>query len=170
MSSNHPQPIPKHAGGRPLKFETVELLDQAIRAYFDSCNPHTQRRVVDCGINEAGETIWREREVMTEQQPYTVSGLARALGITRDTLINYKERDEFFDSVQAAYERCHEFAEQQLYGKSASGASFSLKNNWGWEDKKQFDHTTKGERMPLLGGATPLPAEDDEDGDAQVAA
>src|SRR3954464_13386635 len=109
--------------GRPLKYKTVEEMDRAINAYFDMCDPHTQRRVVDCGINEKGETIWREREVMTEQQPYTVSGLARALGITRDTLINYKERDEFFDSVTGAYERCHEYAESQLYGRSATGAA-----------------------------------------------
>jgi hypothetical protein len=68
----------KHPGGRPLKYETVEEVDRAINAYFDLCDPHTQRRVVDCGINEKGETIWREREVMTEQQPYTMSGLARS--------------------------------------------------------------------------------------------
>jgi hypothetical protein len=133
--------------GRPLKFKTVEELNRAISAYFDMQDPHTQRRVVDCGINEKGETIWREREVMTEQQPYTVSGLARALGIDRDTLINYKKRDEYFGSVQAAYDRCHEFAEQQLYGKSASGASFSLKNNWGWKDRQEL---TGAEGAPLM--------------------
>jgi DNA-binding XRE family transcriptional regulator len=127
----------KHAGGRPLKFETVEQLEQAIRAYFDSCDPHTQRRVVDCGINEQGETIWREREIMTEQKPYTVSGLARALGISRQTLINYGEREQFFDTVEAAKDRCHEYAESQLYGKASSGAAFSLKNNWGWKDRSE---------------------------------
>jgi hypothetical protein len=61
----------KNPVGRPLKYKTVDELDRAINAYFDMCDPHTQRRVVDCGINEKGETIWREREVMTEQKPYT---------------------------------------------------------------------------------------------------
>lgn len=153
---------PRHPGGRPLKFETVEKLDRAISAYFDMCDPHTQRRVVDCGINEKGETIWREREVMTEQQPYTGSGLARALGITRDTLIDYKERDQFSDSVQAAYERCHEWAESQLYGRSATGAAFSLKNNWSWRDRQEIDHTTKDQPIPLLAGMAPAKLEVDD--------
>ncbi|MGW5074055.1 terminase small subunit [Rhodococcus sp. NPDC004095] len=134
----------KNPVGRPLKYKTVEELDRAISAYFDMCDPHTQRRVVDCGINEKGETIWRDREVMTEQQPYTVSGLARALGIDRDTLINYKKRDEYFGSIQAAYDRCHEYAESQLYGRASAGAAFSLKNNWNWRDKQEHDHTSGG--------------------------
>lgn len=172
MPKQQSEPKAVHAGGRPLKFETVEQLDRAISAYFDMCDPHTQRRVVDCGINEKGETIWRQREVMTEQQPYTVSGLARTLGIVRDTLLDYgsgkydgkdatAEDHQFSDSVRAAYERCHEFAESQLYGKSAGGASFSLKNNWGWRDRQEIDHTSKGQPMPLLGGTTPLAEEDD---------
>jgi hypothetical protein len=141
------EPEDKNPVGRPLKYKTVEELDRAISAYFDMCDPHTQRRVVDCGINEKGETIWREREVMTEQQPYTVSGLARSLGIDRDTLINYKKRDEFFGSVNAAYQRCHEYAESQLYGRSATGAAFSLKNNWGWKDRQEL---TGAEGAPLM--------------------
>jgi hypothetical protein len=137
----------KNPVGRPLKFKAVEELDQAITSYFDRCDPHVEQRLVDGGVNQNGETIWLKRGVLTEQQPYTVAGLARALGIDRDTLINYKKRDEFFGSVQAAYERCHEFAEQQLYGKSASGASFSLKNNWGWKDRQEL---TGAEGAPLM--------------------
>lgn len=128
---------PKHAGGRPLKFKTVEELDLAIRAYFDMCDPHTEQRVVEAGVNERGETIFVKRAVLTEQQPYTVSGLARALGISRETLINYKDRDQFSDSIHAAYERCHEWAEKQLYSRAATGAAFSLKNNWGWRDRSE---------------------------------
>src|SRR3954464_13976740 len=88
--------------GRPLKYKTVEQLDRAVNAYFDLCDPHTQRRVVDCGINEKGETIWREREVMTEQKPYTVSGMANALDISRKTLLDYRERPEFLNSIERA--------------------------------------------------------------------
>lgn len=152
---------PKHAGGRPLKFETVEALDLAIQNYFAQCDPHTEKRLVPTGQDEKGNMLFDARNVLTEPQPYTVSGLARALNISRETLVQYKNSDKFSDSILPAYERCHEYAEQQLYGKSAGGASFSLKNNWGWTDRKEIDHTTKGERMPLLGGATPLPEEDE---------
>lgn len=115
----------KHAGGRPPKFETVEELDQAIRAYFDLCDPHIETRMVDAGVNQRGETIWQKREVMTEQQPYTVSGLARALGMTREMLVQYKRKEKFSDSILSAYERCHEYAEKQLYLlRNANGAVF----------------------------------------------
>lgn len=157
----------KHPGGRPLKFETVPELDQAIQAYFDSCDPHVEQRLVDGGVNQKGETIWLRRGVLTEQQPYTVSGLARALQVDRDTLVNYRNRDQFFGSVQAAYDRCHEYAESQLYGRSATGAAFSLKNNWGWKDRQEIDHTSKDQAIPLLAGlatAGPLVIEDDDDG------
>ncbi|PYE14056.1 DNA-packaging protein gp3 [Williamsia limnetica] len=84
---------------------------------------------------------------MTEQQPYTVSGLARALGVDRDTLVNYKKRDEFFGTVNAAYHRCHEYAESQFYGRAVTGAAFSLKNNWGWKDRQEL---TGAEGAPLM--------------------
>ena len=97
-----------------------------------------------------GTFYWGEEERISEQRPYTVSGLAAALGIRRDTLIDYKERDEFSDSINAAYEKCHRYAEEQLYGRAASGAAFSLKNNWGWRDKSEVDHTTDGNPLPAV--------------------
>jgi hypothetical protein len=170
MSTDDNQPEQKHPGGRPLKYETVEALDRAINAYFDMCDPHTQRRVVDCGINEKGETIWREREVMTEQRPYTISGLANALGVTRQTLLNYADREEFFDSIDRAKSRCEEYAEQQLFEGNANGAKFNLINNYrgkhqDWSDKHEIDHTTKDQPIPLLAGLAPatLVVEDEAD-------
>ncbi|MEI4745892.1 terminase small subunit [Rhodococcus erythropolis] len=160
----------KNKGGRPLKFTTVEDLQAAIDGYFYMQDPHTEDRLVESGVTEAGETIFLKRKVMTDPKPYTVSGLARALGIHRETLINYGERDEFSDSVRAAYERCHEFAETQLYSRNSSGASFSLKNNWGWKDRQEVDHTTKDQPIPLLAGIAPaaLVVEDDDGGTAQA--
>jgi hypothetical protein len=124
--------------GRPLKYKTVEELDRAINAYFDMCDPHTQRRVVDCGINEKGETIWREREVMTEQKPYTMAGLARAIGLSRQSLLNYKNRDEFLDSIVDAKARCEEFWEGRLDSRHDRGAAFNLTNNYdGWRNRQE---------------------------------
>lgn len=134
----------KHPGGRPLKYKTVAELDQAINAYFDECDPHVAKRMVETGTKADGDRMFELRNVMTEQKPYTVSGLARAMGIDRDTLVNYRHRDEFFGSISAAYDRVHEFTESQLYGKSATGAAFSLKNNWTRRDKQEVDHTTNG--------------------------
>src|SRR5664279_3937169 len=72
--------------GAPFEFTDVQTLEMAIQAYFDSCDPHVQRKVVDAGINQQGETIWAERAVMTGQRPYTMTGLARSLGVDRTTL------------------------------------------------------------------------------------
>lgn len=153
---------PKHPGGRPLKFATAEQLEVAINAYFDSCDPHVERRVVDGGVNQKGETIWLERAVMTEQKPYTLSGLARALGVDRKTIKNYGERDGFFHTVEAAVRRCEEYWESALASPYSNGAKFNLSNNYAdWREKQEIDHTTKGRPMPLLGGTTPLLEEDD---------
>jgi DNA-packaging protein gp3 len=138
----------KHAGGRPFKFLDLEDFQQRIRSYFDSCDPHVEPRVVDGGINQKGETIWLKREVLTEQKPYTTTGLARALGTSRQTLLEYEKaehypvdisedlRDQLIDTVANAKARCQEFAEGSLFSPYANGAKFNLQNNHGWEDRK----------------------------------
>lgn len=37
---------PKHPGGRPLKFETVEEIDAAIEAYLGNCELHKSKRAI----------------------------------------------------------------------------------------------------------------------------
>lgn len=146
-----------------MAFKNVADLDIAIQKYFDMCNPHVVQRIVDSGINEAGETIWAPRGVMTEQKPYTMTGLARSLGIDRRTLKNYSDRDEFFPSIEGARSRCEEFAETMLYSPFSNGAKFNLTNNYDdWTDKRAIDHTSKGKPMPLLGGTTPMVDDEEE--------
>ncbi len=106
--------------GRPLKFETPEILDAAIDAYFASC------------YDTEGKLI----------KAITYSGLAIALGTTRKTLLDYNGKDEFSDSVTRAKAKCEEFAESQLFiGKNPSGAQFALTNNYdGWANKQDVNH------------------------------
>jgi hypothetical protein len=167
---NNPTEDDKHPGGRPLKFETAAELDLAIQTYFDECDPHIIKHMEASGFNERGQTMWTTREIMTEQRPYTMTGLARAIGLDRKSLLNYKKRDEFFPSIQAAIDRCQEYAEGQLFGPYANGAKFNLINNYRgeyqpWADKHEVDHTTKGQPMPLLGGTTPMVDDEDEPAD-----
>lgn len=145
-------PVPtegKNKGGRPLKFTSVEELDAAIDSYFQNQDPHIEERLVESGLTEKGETIFSKRKVMTEQKPYLVTGLAVHLGVTRQTLLNYREREQFFDSIERALGKCEAYAEGQLYGPYARGALFNLNNNYngkyqGWSDKQSIDHTTDG--------------------------
>jgi hypothetical protein len=138
---NNPTEDDKHPGGRPLKFKTAAELDLAIQTYFDECDPHIVKHMEASGFNERGQTMWATREIMTEQRPYTMSGLARAIALDRKSLLNYKKRDEFFPSIQAAIDRCQEYAESQLFGPYANGAKFNLINNYRgeyqpWADKQ----------------------------------
>lgn len=143
---------PKHPGGRPLKYETVEELDRAIQNYFAEQDPHETKTLVETGRDSKGNLLYDTRNVLTDQKPYTMSGLARAVGLSRQGLIEYSNKDEFSDSIRAAKQRCEEYAESQLYGPFANGAKFNLTNNYrnkfhDWSDKQAIDHTTDGKRI-----------------------
>jgi len=84
-------------------------------------------------------------------RPATTTGLARRLGITRKTLINYAHRDEFTLVLQRARDRIEEFAEEALfYSQSNRGARFSLEVNFGWSDRHLEGETTEGLTMKQI--------------------
>jgi hypothetical protein len=73
--------------------------------------------------------------------PYTMSGLARYLGVDRGTLLNYSKDGEFFSTIRAAKAKIEEDVETRLLeGRSSAGAIFALKNNHGWVDKSEVDN------------------------------
>ena len=124
----------KNPVGRPLKYQTVEELDVAIKAYFEDCDPHwtyesdwVLKRKKDGSLvkDKDGQNthIWLKVRKLTEQKPYTVSGLAVALGISRQTLLNYAEREEFLDSIQAAKDRCESFCRGHARARSTGRSS-----------------------------------------------
>lgn len=152
---------PKHAGGRPLKFESVEALQMLIDRFFASCDPHLSKRKVIRMKVEGGQYI-DEEEYVTEQQPYTISGLALALNTNRRTLLNYQDPehfssdispeliDQFIHTITRAKARCEEFNERLLLdpnNRNSKGATFNLTNNFGWSDKQEIDHTTLGKEI-----------------------
>lgn len=78
-------------------------------------------------------------------RPWTVSGLAYHLGFTsRQALINYKGRSkEFLDTITRARLKCEMYAEERLFDRDGQrGAEFSLRCNFGWNDKAQEDGDT----------------------------
>lgn len=134
--------------GRPLKFESPEELQEKIEEYFNSC----WRQKVDMFGNPVyikdKEGKKTDEQVMVQFRPYTISGLAVALDTTRETLMDYEEKDEFSDTIKRAKEMCHAYAEEQLFvGKNPTGAIFNLKNNYGWKDKSETDVTSGGKRL-----------------------
>ncbi len=114
----------KDLGGRPLKFQTVKELDDAIDLYFE-----TDAYIV-MGSDDNGEQV--------KMYSPTMSGLALSLGIDRKTLTNYAHRDEFFPSIKKARSRVEVALEQRLYGNNVTGVIFNLKNNFDWADKQEI--------------------------------
>ena len=66
----------------------------------------------------------------------TVNGLGLALGICRDTLLEYGKKPEFSDTVKSVRMRLENEWEQRLAGNSVAGTIFWLKNQ-GWSDKTE---------------------------------
>ena len=95
------------------KFENAKELKEKIDAYFADCD--------------------------AQKKPYTITGLALALGTNRQTLIRYEneyENQEIAELIRQAKARCEADVENRLLtGKgSPAGAIFWLKNNAGWRD------------------------------------
>lgn len=79
----------------------------------------------------------------TKEVPYTVNGLALALGLCRQSLLNYGENAQFLDAVKAVRTRLEAHWEQRLGGPNAAGTIFWLKNQ-GWSDKTEQEISGKG--------------------------
>jgi hypothetical protein len=134
----------KNPVGRPPIFKTPEEMQKVIDEYFQWCDDRAVK-------------IWddtKKAEIMiSSPAPYTMSGLARRLGFSRETLSNYKEKTEFLDTIKAARDRVEEDVESRMNEKHTftPGLIFNAKNNFGWKDKNETDLTTNGESIsPVL--------------------
>jgi hypothetical protein len=121
----------KHPGGRPLKFKTVEELQQKIDAYFAWCDE--RKRIV---ITKSGDRVEEPFP-----RPHTISGLAVWLDCDRKTIVNYGHQEEFFPTIARARRKCEAWTESQLFEGNDRGAKFSLTNNYEWRDKTETELT-----------------------------
>jgi hypothetical protein len=67
---------------------------------------------------------------------------------SRQSFYDYEKEGEFSYTIKKARLRIEERYEQRLHGNSPAGAIFALKN-FGWTDRQEIDHTTKGEKIGL---------------------
>lgn len=90
-------------------------------------------------------------ECFSAGKPPTISGLAYHLGMATESLRRYGDDDEFSATVKKAKQRVEISLEQRLDASSPTGAIFSLKNNFGWKDAQNIDHTsTDGSMSPSV--------------------
>ncbi len=133
-------------GGRPLKFETVEDLEAKIDEYFSS-KGWKKKTVFSKKSNDYIEVDYFD--------PATITGLAVFLKTNRQTLINYEEKEDYFDTIKQAKAICEMHSEEGgLRGDlNPTMSIFSLKNNYGWKDKSESEVTGK-DGTPLLTNLT----------------
>ena len=96
--------------GRHRQYNSAEELQEVIDDYFFLCS-------------------------QTEEHP-TITGLALAINLVRQSLLNYEGDPEFMDTIKRAKARVEHAVEKTLLsGKSPAGAIFNLKNNFKWVDE-----------------------------------
>jgi hypothetical protein len=122
--------------GKPRQFSDVEQFQKKIDEYFASC--------FQPKLDKAGNIIHDKNgnELLEQIRPFTMSGLAYALDLSRVGLLNYSKRPEFVSAVMRARQRCEIYAEERLFDKDGcQGAKFSLINNYeNWKDKSETEH------------------------------
>jgi hypothetical protein len=155
------------SGGRPLKYPSVEKLAAAVEAYFRECDREEDSRVFEHGeerveeipyIDEKTNRRKVKKRIVCEtcrqelhtrgctlvsgelkvKKPYTTTGLAVWLDTSRQTLLNYEIKPEFFDTILKAKQRIENSSEEKLFDRNVptKGVTFSLSNNHqGWVEK-----------------------------------
>jgi hypothetical protein len=130
--------------GQPPYYKNPEEMQAIIDQFFKSCEGHPY-------INDDGEPVFDKNgnPIIVGIKPPTVTGLCLALGFTsRQALINYENKDQYFDTITRAKLRCHEYAESRLYDKDgANGAKFSLSNNFGWIERSEVNTNISGDLL-----------------------
>ncbi|MBW2147879.1 MAG: hypothetical protein JRI22_12730 [Deltaproteobacteria bacterium] len=103
--------------GRPPKYENPKKMEAAVDAYFRRCDE--------------------------EDLQYTVTGLALSLGFeSRRSISNYNKRDGFEAVIARAKLKIEAQREQALLrGEAVIGNIFWLKNNAGWRDVTETQHS-----------------------------
>ena len=121
--------------GRPKKYNNATEMKEAIDKYFASCFTYETNKEGNLLINPiTGEYI------LKQIRPFTISGLANAIGLSRQGLLNYSKEEEFYDIILEAKRKCEVYAEERLFDKDGvKGAIFSLTNNYdNWQNKQEL--------------------------------
>ena len=102
--------------GRPRKYTESEIMQKKINNYFEECDKNNE--------------------------PYTITGLCLVLDICMDTLLEYTKNEEFSDTIKKAKLKVENYLEKHLItDNSTTGIIFNLKNNFGWKDKQELEHS-----------------------------
>ena len=125
----------ENKGGRPPKFKSQKDLKARIERYFRWCEgePLIDETTGKPVVTKSGIPVY------IGVHPPTIVGLANALDVSRQTLLNYQGKRQFEEIITKAKRRVEQYAEERLYDKDGSaGARFNLQNNFkGWKNETE---------------------------------
>ncbi len=147
---------------------TVAQTKKDLEQYFTDCDPHLD--TVDIVVhgtlpngkrNPVGEI--KTVPTKTKQKPYTISGVARAIGLTTSQFkkLTNNSKDKSLPKLSPAVkkllvealQKVEEYAEKQLYSGKATGAQFALKNIGEWRDRFEHDNPGLNQAVAELEGS-----------------
>ena len=117
--------------GRPLIYKNKEELQKAIDEYFEECKKHKSNIILK-GMDT-------QIEIDDPLIP-TIAGLAYHLNIDRQTVYNYKNRDEYFDTITRARDYIISRIETKCVNSDGniSGTLF-IAQNYGYATKQEIE-------------------------------
>lgn len=135
------------------KIPKIPLAERMLSYDIDTSVPNKYKPYKYNDPRELAKRIDDYFKVCTdERRPFTMSGLAYYLELSRKTLLNYEKIFpncvELFSAIKRARMRVEGSLDEKLVsGMPATGLIFALKNNFGWKDQMQLDVTSNGESV-----------------------
>lgn len=144
--------------GRPKKWKSPKAMQKAIDAYFEECEGELLKDKLGTPVTDK-----RGVPIFIGRKPPTISGLTYYLGFeNRKALLYYENDDEFSPTIARAKMRVQAYTEERLFDRDgARGAEFSLRCNFGWNDKDDSMDQDSNETGVIM--LTPVIEVDNED-------
>jgi len=124
--------------GRPPKYNTPEEMQADIDLYFLVVK--SNKAEDPTLLSNLSEEELNKISDIDEEIPL-VSGLAYMLDMSTEAFRKYKYKEEFVATVKRAKQRIERSLENRLAGNAVVGSIFNLKNNFGWKDKTETEHS-----------------------------
>lgn len=125
--------------GRNPKYTSAQMLEEGCLDYFEWVvdNPLKEEKV----FAFQGEVGEKGRVEVNKMRPMTIQGLCTFLGISHDTWLNYKQREDFIGVIN--------WVEQIIYDQKFAGAAAGILNpniiarDLGLVEKSEVEVKTK---------------------------
>lgn len=150
-------------GGRPRKWNSTKKLEEAIEAYFESCEGTPIYDDKGRAIVFKGAVVYKNRK------PPTISGLAYWLGFqSTQSLFDYQKDERFSAIITRAKLRIESYLEERLMDRDGQrGAEFNLRCNFKWNDKQEMSNDDEKETGVIMMVPVVEEPEETKEGDTE---